>query len=254
MTMKIDVLISVNELEWWLKDSQNDITNKNVVVIDTLRATSVIVAALSNKAKAVYPFRETKSCIDFKNTLSGEVLLGGERKGLKIEGFDLTNSPLDYKKEVIEGKNIIMSTSNGTKTLEMTKDAKETIVCALINVTSVAKYLSKKSEDLIIVCSGTQGKLSNDDFITAGMLVSKLYEEMKNSNKKEFDNLVLTDAAKLSKKSYEVMGLEFIKEAKHYSYLKSIGYDKDLEYCITSDTSDLVPIYKDGVIKGVKES
>ena len=114
--MKLDVIISADNIkEEYLED-------KIVVVIDMLRATSVIITALANKAKEVFPILTVEEAFNKKEEflrVEKEVLLGGERKALKIEGFDFSNSPLEYTSEKVKGKTIILSTTNGTRAINL---------------------------------------------------------------------------------------------------------------------------------------
>lgn len=238
----VHVLISHEDLGVYLRD--NNIEESIAVVIDTLRATSVMVTALGNGAKMVVPFREIEDARKFKEENKElDVLLGGERKGLKIEGFDLSNSPLDYTRDAIAGRNIVMSTSNGTKTLQMTERAKEVLICSLLNVRAVAEYLKDKKENILIINSGTAGLMSADDYITSGALVSIL---KKNLNEEEYS---YSDSALIAGELFDCKGYDFIEKASHYKNLMKIGYEKDLKYCRKPDQFNIVPVYKDGVIR-----
>ena len=123
--MKLDVIISADNIkEEYLED-------KIVVVIDMLRATSVIITALANKAKEVFPILTVEEAFNKKEEflrVEKEVLLGGERKALKIEGFDFSNSPLEYTSEKVKGKTIILSTTNGTRAINLSLKAEEILI------------------------------------------------------------------------------------------------------------------------------
>ena len=225
--MKIDVIISADYID------SEALKGKIAVVIDMLRATSVITTALYNGAKKVIPVVSVEEAFEKANELKSlgeEVLLGGERKALKIEGFDFSNSPLEYKREIVEGKNVIMSTTNGTRVL---------------NGQAVAKYLENEEKEIVFVNSGTNGEFSSDDFMCAGYIISELCKN------KEAE---LTDIGKTAKYVYESSeGIEeFIKDAKHYNILKNLGLEEDLKYCSTKNLIDLVFEFKNGEIKTVE--
>lgn len=240
--MKIDVIISKDYIK------SDSLKGKIAVVIDMLRATSVITTALYNGAKKVIPVscvEEAFSTAKELESLGEEVLLGGERNALKIEGFNFSNSPLEYKREKVDGKNIIMSTTNGTRALNLCSKADKVIVASLLNGHAVAKYLIDEEKEIVFINSGTDGEFSSDDFICAGYIISEMCRYKKFS---------LTDIAKTAKFVYEnsneVEG--FIKDAKHYNILKGLGLEDDLKYCCTKSLVDLVFEFKDGEIKTIK--
>lgn len=241
--MKIDVIISADYI------NSESLKGKIAVVIDMLRATSVITTALNNGAKRVIPVigvDEAFSKADELRKLGEEVLLGGERNALKIEGFDFSNSPLEYKKEIVKEKNVIMSTTNGTRALNLCNKADNVIVASVLNGQAVAKYLENQEKEIVFVNSGTNGEFSSDDFICAGYIISELCKGK---------NLELTDIAKTAKFVYEssISIEEFIKDAKHYNILKNLGLEDDLKYCATKEVIDLVLEFKNGEIKPVKK-
>ncbi|EGT3616092.1 2-phosphosulfolactate phosphatase family protein [Clostridium perfringens] len=242
--MKVDVIISADYI-----DSES-LKGKIAVVIDMLRATSVITTALYNGARRVIPVVSVEDAFNKAKELKAlgeEVLLGGERKALKIDGFDFSNSPLEYRKDIVEGKNVIMSTTNGTRALNLCSKADKVIIASVLNGQAVAKYLENEEKEIVFVNSGTNGEFSSDDFICAGYIISELCKNKTNE---------LTDIAKTAKYVYESSkGIEeFIKDAKHYNILKDLGLDQDLKYCSTKDLIDLVFEFKNGEIKPVENN
>lgn len=242
--MKIDVIISADYI-----DSES-LKGKIAVVIDMLRATSVITTALSNGAKRVIPVVSVEDAFNKAEELKAlgeEVLLGGERKALKIDGFDFSNSPLEYKRDIVEGKNVIMSTTNGTRALNLCSKADKVVVASVLNGQAVAKYLENEEKEVVFVNSGTNGEFSSDDFVCAGYIISEL------AKNKELE---LTDIAKTAKYVYESSKSidEFIKDAKHYNILKNLGLEEDLKYCSTKNLIDSVFEFKNGEIKTVENN
>ncbi|MBA7547106.1 putative 2-phosphosulfolactate phosphatase [subsurface metagenome] len=118
-----------------------ELAGKLVVIIDVLRASSTIVTALANGCSGFIPIfspdQAKKKAQEFKKE---RVLLGGEREGTKIEGFNLGNSPREYKKEAVKDKTIVFSTTNGVKTLEMAKSAHRIIIGSFLNLQAVCNY------------------------------------------------------------------------------------------------------------------
>ena len=237
--MKIDVIISANHID------EEALRGKVAVVIDMLRATSVITTALANGANKVIPVVSVEKAFEIAAEIKAsgeEVLLGGERNALKIEGFDFSNSPLEFKKEIVEGKNVIMTTTNGTRALNLCAKADKVIVASMLNGQAVAQYLKDEDKEIIFVNSGTNGQFSGDDFICAGYMISELTK---------FCDTELTDIAKTAKYIYENNEdiTSFIKDVKHYGILKNLGLEEDLKYCSTKEFTDLVFEFNDGEIK-----
>lgn len=234
--MKIDVILTAADIQ------PEKIKDKIVVIIDVLRATSVMITALANGAKAVYPYKDIESVLE-NSKKSKSFVLGGERKGLKIEGFDFGNSPLEYTREAVEGKDMFMTTSNGTRAIENSANgSKKLFIAAFLNVESVAEKILKENDDTVIVCSGTDDNFSLDDALCAGEIIKRVKEKNK--------NVYLTDISLAMKKLAETsISIENTLEgSKHFEYLKTIGFYDDMNHCFTMDMFDIVPEYKNGVI------
>lgn len=239
--MKIDVIISANHID------EESLKGKVAVVIDMLRATSVITTAITNGAKKVIPVVSVEKAFEKAEELKArgeEVLLGGERNALKIEGFDFSNSPLEFKKDIVDGKNVIMTTTNGTRALNLCCKADKVIVASILNGQAVAEYLKDEKKEIVFVNSGTNGEFSSDDFICAGYMISEL---------SKLCEVELTDIAKTAKYVYDNNEdiTSFIKDAKHYHILKNLGLESDLDYCVTKDITDLVLEFKNGEINKI---
>ena len=233
--MQIEILNSAKDV------INKNLKGKNIVVIDVLRATSVMVTAFKNGTQSIFPFEnidDTKQAYYLNNN----GLLAGERKGLKIEGFHFGNSPLDFTPEKIDRKNIFMTTSNGTRAIKNAKGYDNLYIASYLNLSAVANILLKDEKDTVILCAGTDDEFSLDDALCAGMIVNKISEQIKiQTNDATLSLQILANLSKNIKTTLE--------NSKHYSYLKSIGYENDLEYCIQKDICNVVPFYKNGVIK-----
>lgn len=237
--MKINVLLSpLNAEEMYF-------TGRTTVVIDVLRATTVIATALNNGAKEIIPV----GTIEFAMKISGDAfgghrLLGGERNIKKIEGFNLGNSPLEYDKDIIEGKSIILFTSNGTKAIVKAKFSENLITCSYFNLNAVTNYLLSLNVDFDILCAGDNGRFSLEDTVCAGKLITEIT--------KLKEDVQLTDSARSSvalNKSFGKSIIKMLTETEHGTKLKENGFDEDLNYCAKLSKSDVVPFYKGGVIK-----
>lgn len=234
--MKIDIILTAADIQ------PEKIKDKIVVIIDVLRATSVMITALANGAKAVYPYKDIESVLE-NSKKSKSFVLGGERKGLKIEGFDFGNSPLEYTKEAVSGKDMFMTTSNGTRAIENSANgSKKLFIAAFLNVESVVKKILEENDDTVIICSGTDNNFSLDDALCAGEIIRRVKEKNR--------DIQLTDISLAMKRLAETsLGIEETLEgSKHFEYLKTIGFYGDMNHCFTMDMFDIVPEYKTGVI------
>ncbi len=214
-----------------------------IVVLDILRATSTIVTALGNRALQVIPVVEPGEAFERqKKTGPDSCLIGGERRGYKVEGFDLGNSPGEYSEPRIAGKVIILCTSNGTKAINWAKEAHEVIIGSFLNIAVIVEYLkSNRNHDITVICSGREGDLSLEDLAGAGMIVASLSEHM------------LTDRAKISRYTYDKavnMGITaFVEQTEHGQYLTKIGMEADIGFCTALNKFPLLPKFRDGIIK-----
>lgn len=236
--MNIDVVISAQHIK------PEKFKDRIVVVIDVLRATSVMVTALNNGCDKIIPVKEIEEAIDIASKDRNKYLLGGERGGIKIDKFDFSNSPLDYIEDIVKGKSLIMTTTNGTRAIKNSEEAEKIFIGALINGRVVAEKLAKLNKDVTFVNAGTDGEFSMDDFITSGYIINCLRDIMKN-------HCTLTDIAKTSEYVYinNPSIISFVKDALHYKRMKDLKYNEDLRYCLSKDLINIVPEYKDGEIK-----
>ncbi len=223
--------------------SGGNFTDKTVIVIDVLRATSTIVTALGNQALEIIPVVEPSEVAELvRNIGPRECLTGGERKGLKIEGFDLGNSPTEYHEEKVRGKKIILCTTNGTKAIKWAQGAAEVLIGSFLNLQLVVEHIQDKNQDLIIVCSGRDQGVCLEDLVCAGMIIKQL----------DLNNLSdLSDSAKIAYFVYEKAGKkleQFIKQTQHGRYLTEIGMESDIKECLNLNKYPILPKYIKGKI------
>lgn len=233
--MKIDIIISANDIK------KEKIENKTVVVIDMLRATSVITTAMNNGCKGVIPVLTVEDAADIVRNSKEEFVLGGERNALKIEGFHYSNSPLEYTRESIEGKTLVMTTSNGTKAITRCESANNILIGAMVNAKATAKKIVELNKDVVIVNAGTGGEFSIDDFLCSGYIIDCVL----NAVQTERSDIAVTSHY-IYKNNEDIHS--FIKYASHYKRIIELGLEADLEYCCRKDIIDIVPEYKDGII------
>ncbi len=147
------------------------------IVVDVLRATTVMVHALAAGAKAVVPCGEIDEAIAHRQANPpGSVILGGEREGLPIEGFDLGNSPAAYTEAVCRDRTVVMTTTNGTRAILASLTAERVLVAAFPNLsaTVAAVAAEDRARPVHVVCSGTDGHISLEDSFLAGALTRNL--------------------------------------------------------------------------------
>ncbi len=241
--MKINVLLSPNNVD------DLYFTSKTTVVIDVLRATSVILKALDSGAKEIIPV----GSIDFAmkisvNSHGGQTLLCGERNTKIIEGFDLGNSPLEYTEERISGKSIILFTTNGSKAIVKAKYSDKVFIASFNNLSKIAEHLVKLGNDVEIISSGANGIFCLEDTICAGALVKKM-KEMKS-------DIELTDATNASLVLNEKYGSdisEMMKNCQHGMLLMENGFSDDIDFCSTIDNIPKIPYFTGGEIKLIEE-
>lgn len=227
--------------------------DKNVIVVDVLRASATILTALVNGAKEVIP-AESSSIAARISKGSGNSLICGERNGKIIEGFNLGNSPFEYTEEAVKGKTLIFSTTNGTVSIIKSRFAKNCIIAGFMNLNSAVDFVADLSEDFTIVCSGKQNDFCVEDMAAAGMIISELFE------RKGKNNYMLLDSGYVSYKMAknilyksgkpDVSKIQSIyKKSEHGQYLISLGFEKDLEYCAQLNKFTELPVFRKGMIK-----
>jgi len=186
--MRIDVYFTP------LGPKEGDTAGRGAVVIDILRATTTIVTALANGAKAVVPAATSEEAVRLTSNLEKNgYLLAGERRSLKIEGFQLGNSPLEMQPEVVRGKTIFLATTNGTPALVAAQGADPVLVGAAVNFKAVverARQVFLERQELAIICAGRERQFSLEDAYTAGRIVKAL--------KRGTKGLVLNDAGQVA--------------------------------------------------------
>jgi len=205
------------------------------VVIDVIRATSTIVAALAHGAAGVQPVADVSDAFVLK-ARDPAALLAGERGGQPLPGFDLGNSPEDFLAERVAGKRIILTTTNGTQALEACRSARVVMTAGLLNLHAIAARLKELGPPWIVLCAGCNGGFGLDDAVVAGALADALeqdnaLESLYRSVRSDLAGTLLRSAA----------GQELVK----------VGLEKDIPFCAQRDLFSIVPtLSQDGVLLG----
>jgi 2-phosphosulfolactate phosphatase len=217
-----------------------------VVVIDVLRATSVIIHAMSEGASEILPLASVEEAFQMAKAFPrGSVLLGGERESRNIRGFDLGNSPREYFAEKVKEKKLILVTTNGTKAFHLVSSGKEILVGSFLNIGAVAERCLELDGDLLIFPSGDEGSFSLEDAICGGMLIDLIKQKTRKP-------ISLTDGsqcAQILHQRFKDNLLEAFHLSRHGKELISRGFEDDLVYCAQIDITNIVPEFKVEVIR-----
>lgn len=242
--MKINVLLSPTNVD------ELFFSGKTTIVIDVLRATSTIITALYNGAREVIPVNTIEFAMKVSgNAFGGATILGGERNTKKIEGFTLGNSPLEYTREAVQGKSVILFTTNGTKAFVKAKFSANLIPACFNNLNAVVNHILELNTDVYILCAGSNGMFCIEDTICAGKIVRELI--------KFKPEIELSDSAKASLALDTAFGEDLIKlftECEHGKLLVENGFEKDLEYIAQIGSLDFVPKYESGLLKCIPKN
>jgi len=206
------------------------------VVIDVLRASTTMVAALAAGCSAIRPCAEVEEARELAGGMRlGKVLLAGERSGQPIEGFDLGNSPGEFKPRICRGRTVVMTTTNGTRALLRAAEAERVLLAGFVNFSAVCEQLKADARPTHVVCAGTDGQVTAEDVLLAGALVDYLCE---------IGEADLNDAARVAWDCFEnnrPVLLEALQASHGGAALKRLGYDEDIRAAAQVDHYNLVP-------------
>jgi 2-phosphosulfolactate phosphatase len=222
----------------------SSVQGSTAVVIDVIRATSTLLEALVNGARGVYPTVSIEEAVQLAASLGREdTLLTGERKGLKVEGFDLGNSPREFRREVVDGRQVVMTTTNGTRAFMAVASAQRVLSAAFANLSAVAEAVADV-DSLVVVCAGKEDRFSLDDAVCAGFLIRRLVEDRE-------DAVEMNDAARAAVKLAQDVRVtpEFLADTAAGAALVEVGLREDLTFVAGMDRHDVVPEMIDRVIR-----
>jgi len=222
------------------------LSDRTIVVIDVLRATSVMVYAMAHGAKEIVPVKTVEEAFQLAKTfVRNTTLLGGERESNRIEGFDLGNSPGEYTSEKVAGKRLILTTTNGTRAFHSVSSAAEILVGSFFNVTATAHRCLEGERDLLLFPSGDEGNFSLEDTVCGGMVIDRIVKKVKKP-------VTLTDtshSAHILFQRFQANLVEAFYLSSHGKDLVDRGHGEDLPYCAQVDITNMVPAFKEGVIR-----
>ena len=236
--MRLDVFFSPAQIQ------PVHLAGRVVAVIDVLRASSTIAAALSNGAKSVVPLDSADAVMQQARTFERkEVLLAGERKMMAIAGFDAGNSPAEFTPAVVEGRTVLLTTTNGTEALVSIQGAREIVVASFVNFSPVLALLRsalRGGNSIAILCAGREKQFSLEDAACAGLFVRHIL--------KRNPGLELNDSAHASvllDRKYGGHIEKLFSDSEHGRALTEGGFTDDLVVCGRIDSYPVVPMYQD---------
>jgi 2-phosphosulfolactate phosphatase len=217
-----------------------------VVVIDVLRSCTTITTAIANGCREIIPAESVEAATALATDIDRKsVFLCGEREGKLIDGFDLGNSPREYKEKVIRDTNIVFVSTNGSAALVKSRFAATAVICAFVNMSAVTEHLLHEEGNLHILCAGNQGRFALEDAVCSGMLLTGLQSRL------EEEDIVLNDsavAAEVLYKKYAKRIKALLRNCDHGRFLAGIDFVKDLAICADIDAFDVVPVMQEGRI------
>lgn len=218
------------------------IDNSIVVVTDIFRATSCMVTGLAYGVGSITPVATVEECYELQQK---GYIAAAERNAMKVEGFDLDNSPFSYMDEDLVGANIAMTTTNGTLSITKAKSsAVKVLVGAFLNLGAIVNHLQSQPYDVLVLCAGWKGRVNLEDTLFAGALVEALKDEY----------IIAEDSALMAVRAYQQAKddlLAYVSNSSHVRRLQRLGIQKDISYCLQRDLYDVVPVLRGSTLVGM---
>ena len=214
-----------------------------MVVIDVFRATSTIAAALYNGAAAVVPVDTVAKAIEIARDING--IAAGERDGKIAEGLQHGNSPMEYTREFIGGKKLVLTTTNGTKLLYMALEngASDIVTGSFPNLSAVCDYLLKQQKNVVLACAGWKDRFNMEDTLFAGAVIHQVADAF----------TIHCDSSETALRLYKEMQHNLMHHAQSFTHyhrlVERFGLIEDIRFCLTPDAANVLPVYNDGVLR-----
>lgn len=204
------------------------------VIVDVFRATTSICYGLANGADAIIPVAEVEECAAYRE-MGTSFLLAAERNGEVVAGFDFGNSPFSYTADKVAGKTVVLTTTNGTHALHLSRKAKKVVAGAFINLTALCDWLREQNEHIVLVCSGWKNNFNLEDTLFAGAVTYQL----------GFDTYQPDDSAHAAYDLYTLAKDDlwgYLKKTSHSERLAKLGIQKDIDFCLEVDLVTAIPV------------
>lgn len=218
----------------------HDISDSIVVVIDVLRATSSICVAFANGVRSIVPVSSIEESLSYKEK---GFLVGAERNGEMLEGYDLGNSPFSYLDPRVIGRDIALTTTNGTQAIAAAKGAHQIVIGSFLNLDCLCEWLKVQDKNVLLLCSGWKNSFNLEDTILAGAVAQQL--------ESHFEMNKMCDAVIGAIHLYDIAKSDlngFLARSSHRKRLERLQIDKDIEYCLTPNQAPVVPVMVDGTL------
>ena len=235
--MRVDVFFSPQEV------AASDIAGRVVAVVDVLRASTTIAVALANGARNIIPLPSSEEVVSRAKSLGGAAKLAGERRMQPVPGFDFGNSPLQFTKEAVDGKTILMSTTNGTAAVLAVQGARDVVIASYVNFSAVLSMLRtalRGGADVAILCAGHERHFALEDTACAGLFVRHLIEKQTTAEIND-----AAQAAMLIDKKFGAGLKRLFRTSSHGIALADAGFGDDLVACAKVDSYPVIPVYQD---------
>jgi len=229
MSVKTEVIFTPALLPYY------NCKGKTVVIIDILRATTSICVAFAHGVKRILPVSTPEEAALFRDF---DFIIAAERNAIKVDGFDLGNSPFEYENSILEGKSIAFTTTNGTKAIKMAREqgAERILIGSFLNIDALCKTLTKQpTSDILLVCAGWKDKFNLEDTVFAGAVIDKIKSYVDANS----DSCIA--ALGLFKQAEDNL-YEYINKTAHAERFRILqGNSDDIAYCTRMNTINLVP-------------
>ena len=212
-----------------------NLKGKMVIVVDIFRATSCIVTGLAYGVNAIYPVATVEECKSYKKK---GMIIAGERGGEKVAGFDVGNSPYEYMNDEFQGKDIAVTTTNGTQAILKSIGADQILIGAFLNLRAMADFILDSNKNIIIHCAGWKGMVNIEDTLFAGALINEVKATHQPSG----------DSAFMAGDLYHFHHMDLLHAAHNSSHAKRLaafGIEKDLDFCMEMSLYSIIPSYED---------
>lgn len=211
-----------------------------VVVIDVFRATSAMVTAFAHGVEKMIPVSSMEEAERYR---AEGYLTAAERKGEKVEGYALGNSPFHYMDEGLQGKSIVITTTNGTKAIEVASKANHVLLGSFLNLKAVAEQVEKLDKDVMLLCAGWKDRYNLEDTLVAGALVEIIEQNLRFGD--------YSDSAISARQLYRGAKEDlyaYLEDSSHRRRLSRLNMEEDIIFCLKHNEYNIVPYLKDGVL------
>jgi 2-phosphosulfolactate phosphatase len=209
-----------------------DFKESIVVVIDIFRATSSICYGIENGAEAIIPVATVEACESYRHS---EFLLAAERNGEVVAGFDFGNSPFSYIKDKVHGKTVVLTTTNGTHAINVSRGASKIVIGSFFNLGALCDWLKTQPNDVLLLCSGWKDKVNLEDTLFAGGVVHNLMNE---DYQLDDSGIAAEDLYRIAKNDLNT----YLKKTSHSERLKKLGIEEDIAFCLQVDITTSIPV------------